>query len=464
MCKILPDSILKFQADEEDWRSEFIEKLHGYLDILENHIEPGSMLDDITKIIFNNKSQLLSDVTLGFIKKEHRCLLQQEYCECPRCSRQLKARGLSKRDVETLVGNFSLWRPYFYCEHCRVGFHPLDEALGLAKSAKQYDIQDVEAWLSSELPFETASEAFERCTGNQASAHHMHEATNNIARGLSILDVCPSKEEIESEIEELSKGKFRRPVMMLALDGAHTPVRPEPSPRSGERGAGAWKESKGFRLYLIDSERIIHLISWHQVQTDRELAQSLVAIKEAGLIPEEKIRLCAIGDGADWIWNRLKEIFPTIKEVLDYYHCSEYIHALANIHYGKGTRKAQEWVESTLTRLFHNRVDDVISGIKRMKPGNTEAEEKIEDVLRYLTKHRRRLDYGAARRGGYHIGSGAIESANKFIGHVRLKRSGAWWYPSNANNILKLRCAKYNGTYDKIIAEYKVNDRQKRRV
>jgi len=37
----------------------------------------------------------------------------------------------------------------------------------------------------------------------------------------------------------------------------------------------------------------------------------------------------------------------------------------------------------------------------------------------------------------YHIGSGAIESANKFISHG-----------TNANNILKLRCAKYNKTYD----------------
>lgn len=70
------------------------------------------------------------------------------------------------------------------------------------------------------------------------------------------------------------------------------------------------------------------------------------------------------------------------------------------------------------------------------------------------------MDYGAARRAGYHIGSGAIESANKFISHVRLKRSGAWWYETNANNILKLRCAKYNKTYDKIMEVYKQSDRE----
>jgi len=41
------------------------------------------------------------------------------------------------------------------------------------------------------------------------------------------------------------------------------------------------------------------------------------------------------------------------------------------------------------------------------------------------------------------------------ICHGRLKRTGAWWYPSCAINILKLRCAKYNGTYDRVIELYR---------
>jgi hypothetical protein len=68
------------------------------------------------------------------------------------------------------------------------------------------------------------------------------------------------------------------------------------------------------------------------------------------------------------------------------------------------------------------------------------------------------INYGSLKRGGYHIGSGGIESSNKFISNVRLKRSGAWWYPTNANNILKLRCAKYNGTFDRIMADIKAKN------
>ena len=100
---------------------------------------------------------------------------------------------------------------------------------------------------------------------------------------------------------------------------------PVPTPAKGKEEGGEWKEIKGFRLYLMDGQNIAHVISCHQVCGDDELAQDLVRIKEAGLIPEEKIRLLIIGDGAPWIWNRCKEIFPSAKEILDYYHCSEYV-------------------------------------------------------------------------------------------------------------------------------------------
>ena len=71
------------------------------------------------------------------------------------------------------------------------------------------------------------------------------------------------------------------------------------------------------------------------------------------------------------------------------------------------------------------------------------------------------MNYNSAKRAGYHIGSGAIETANKFISHIRKKRSGSWWYISNANNMLKIRCAKYNGTYDAIIEKYKKDDQER---
>ena len=317
------------------------------------------------------------------------------------------------------------------------------------------------AWLASELPYEMAVQTYRRCTGGTLSCHHMHERANEIAKDLGILDVCPAKEEVEGKIAALKEGRFRRPVAMLAIHRAHAPTRPEPSPRDSKRGKGEWKKIKGLRLYLIDSHQTAHLVSWHQIGTDEDVATALQTLKDAGLIPEHSVRLCVVADGAAWIWNRVREIFPTAKQALDYYHCAEHLYDLANARYGKETHKGQEWVEASLTRLFHNQKTHVLAGIKRMTASSPEAQKKIQATLQYLTKHNGRLDYGAAKRGGFHIGSGAIESSNKFIGHVRLKRSGAWWYPTNANNILKPRCAKYNGTYDRVMELHRQRDQVK---
>jgi hypothetical protein len=52
--------------------------------------------------------------------------------------------------------------------------------------------------------------------------------------------------------------------------------------------------------------------------------------------------------------------FPKGRQVLDYYHCAEHIHKVANLHSGQGTEHALEWVESTMCRLFYAEVTHVI--------------------------------------------------------------------------------------------------------
>ena len=439
---------------EEDWKDRFLAFVGMCLDRL---LKETCMdkLSDITTTVFSHKADILGQMVLAFIRKRHGALLEQERCDCPECGGTLKRRGMHKRRVETLAGSFELERPYFYCTRCSLGLYPLDEALGLSPAIKQDDVQSVGVWLATELPYEVASETFKRCTGMEFSAHSLHESVNRVAEELSSLDVCPSKAEVEEKIARIAEGKRWRPVMMITVDGADEPVRPEPSPRKVKRGKGEWKEVKGFRIYLLDEDRIDHLISWHRIEVNQDLADALRTVKEAGLIPEKDVRICVVADGAAWIWNRIGELFPDARQVLDFYHCSEYLHAVAAAQYGKRTDQALEWVQATLTRLSLNEESQVIGGLKRMKAASPEAARLIENAIAHLTRHSARLNYASAKRGGYHIGSGAIESANKMICHCRLKRSGAWWYPSCANNVLKLRCAKYNGTYDRVAGLYR---------
>ncbi|MGA2401720.1 MAG: hypothetical protein ABSG91_08430 [Syntrophobacteraceae bacterium] len=148
---------------------------------------------DITSAIMANRSEILGELALGFVRKRFGHLLEQEYCDCPKCGKQLHTRSKHKRQLESSIGGFVLERPYFYCTACEHGFYPLDEALGLASSAKQYDVQALEAWLGSEMPFETASEAYRCCTANSLSTHHLHDCANCIGKDLECWMCAPTR-------------------------------------------------------------------------------------------------------------------------------------------------------------------------------------------------------------------------------------------------------------------------------
>jgi predicted CoA-binding protein len=333
-------------------------------------------------------------------------------------------------------------------------------ALGLSPRQKQTDIEKAACRLAAEMPYQTASELFQELTGLSLSDHTAHEMAAEVARDLTMVDVFPSAKEIREKVAEVAKEKTWRPILVLGIDGAHVPTRPESAKesrpgRKNQRARrakwkGQWQEAKGFRLYLVDGPRIVHLASWHQIQTHEELGEALRICKADGFIPEDRVRLCVVGDGAPWIWELIKEVFPSAVEVLDFYHCSEHLSEVAALQYPDDREYQQHWVESAVVRLLMNEGHSVIWGLQRMKPRSEKACEEITKLIKYLKKHIDRINYKSLRKGGYPIGSGGIESSNKFICHVRLKRSGAWWYVGKANDMLALRCAKYNGTFDRL--------------
>jgi hypothetical protein len=146
----------------------------------------------------------------------------------------------------------------------------------------------------------------------------------------------------------------------------------------------------------------------------------------------------------------VQALFPRARQGLDYYHCAQDLHRVAKAHYGVSVL-ALEWVEATLTRLYLGKVSFVLGALKRMQAQSDEAQKAIANCWDYLHEHRGRTPYQKLRRGGYPLESGGIASSNKFICHVRLKRSGAWWYEVNSNQMLALRCATYHGTFDQVL-------------
>jgi uncharacterized protein UPF0236 len=445
-------------------RGQLHTRFDQWLDGLEAQLrEPAPTLAQVTETVWNLRQELTGSLTETIVEHAHHGESTRQQTRCPQCDRYLQARAPVSRTVETMVGTVQIARPYFYCRTCRCGVYPLDAALGLAPGRIQLDVQKATVKLVTEVPYDEAQTLFGDLTGVGLGTERMHTVTNHIAEGLTVLDIVPPRNEIEQRIAAVAAGRSRRPVLVLGIDGAYVPTRPDSArkPCAGQgrkrakraRWRGQWRDAKGFRFYLLDDEHIVHVLSWHQVQNEAQLGEALKQVKEAGVIPEEQVRLCVVCDGAEWIWKHVQALFPQARQVLDYYHCAQYLHRVAKAHYGASVQAA-EWVEATMTRLYLGKVGMVLGGLKRMQPQSDEAQKAIANCWDYLYEHRGRTTYRKLRRGGYPLGSGGIESSNKFICHVRLKRSGAWWYEANSNHMLALRCAKYNGTLAQVFVRY----------
>ena len=161
----------------------------------------------------------------------------------------------------------------------------------------------------------------------------------------------------------------------------------------------------------------------------------------AGILPQTKV----------WMAGRRK---PLSAEKLA---LSLPVEAWREVQYGAHPARTQEWLEATMARLFAGEVEGVIWDLQRMRSTSPAAAAEIDNLIGYLQNNRDRIHYRSQRQAGYPLGSGGIESAHKFICHARLKRSGAWWYVANSNHMLALRCAKYNGTFERVFARYQQN-------
>ena len=293
-------------------------------------------------------------------------------------------------------------------------------------------------------PDDEAQTLFGALTGVGLGSERMHTGTHHSAEGLTVLDGVPPRHASAPRLPAVSAGRSRRPVLVLGLAGADGPTRPDSArqPWAGQRRKrarrarwrGPWRDAQGLRCSLLDGERLLQGLSWPQGQNEAQLGEALKQVKEAGVIPAEQVRLCVVCDGAEWRWKPVQALFPHARQGRDDYHWAQYRQRVATAHYG-ASGQAVEGVEAPWTRLSLGKGGLVLGGWQRMQAQSDEAAKALAHCGDYLNEHRGRTTYRKLRRGGYPLGSGGSASSNKCIGHVRLKRSGAWGYESNSNQM-----------------------------
>ena len=84
----------------------------------------------------------------------------------------------------------------------------------------------------------------------------------------------------------------------------------------------------------------------------------------------------------------------------------------------------------------------------RDKQNLLERKQFVDEKLKYFMGNKEKMRYEKFKEQGLCIGSGAIESANKYVVQRRLKLPGMKWNQRNANYMVHLRAEYINKKMD----------------
>jgi hypothetical protein len=148
-----------------------------------------------------------------------------------------------------------------------------------------------------------------------------------------------------------------------------------------------------------------------------------------GLAKANKVYV--IQDGAVYLWNIFQDRFAQVAQgVLDFYHASDHLWALAHVLFGDGSDEAARWTKKLLHQLRHGKETRVIRTLEDLMtlppPDLLHATEKIQSTAEYFLAHKDHIHYADFANQGVPIGSGAMESqCSQF--QNRFKRRGQFW-------------------------------------
>ncbi len=262
---------------------------------------------------------------------------------------------------------------------------------------------------------------------------------------------------------DASKGRHK-PVLSVGRDGITLGVRCKGGRvfEVASTGTVSVLDRRGRRLGTV---YLAYTPESCQGTMSQALTQLLTAVFERWQQPLP--RLCYVTDSGDNETTYYEQVLCGMRHpltgeklawirVVDYYHASERVWAMADLLFGKGqrsaswARKMQMWLKKPggVNRVLHSAA--ALRDQYRLRGQKLKDFRKAYRYLRDRMAHMRYADY---RRWGVPLGSGVTEAACKTVYTERLKLSGMRWKKQGAQTILNLRVLLLSGVWDQAYAQ-----------
>jgi hypothetical protein len=348
-----------------------------------------------------------------------------------------------ERTFTSLSGTHTIKRNQHYCEHCKEGFYPRDEYLGLPKSGE----------LSAEVEKMVLEFGINDPYGVAASRWPVHHRHIPISANQFRQVVKRVGQQVENADPVLLQAALQEPsandckTLYVLNDGGMVPM----------QGKGEWAETK-LGMVLREENHLSHReANRGEITQARYVAhlgeqedfkpQLKAAIEVEKRAPVDEVVWLA--DGAQGNWTTAQELCPDATQILDFQHALEHATDCEKVLLNVEELKTSEWE----TRLLAGNVEGTVQSLMgRLETTTSPAQlEALNDLVRYYRNNQGRMKYNEYLKRGFMIGSGPVEAGHRHVIQVRMKRSGQHWSPPAGRRMARLRAAYRTGDPERFL-------------
>ena len=360
--------------------------------------------------------------------------------------RQVKKN--KKRDqpleISTPYGKLVFVRNMDYCSNCGKLYGQNDDLFGINEEHRiTMDFLELVTYAAQIIPgFKNAQEVLLKMVGVEISAPQIKILSEEVGKELFEIqmeeaDFSYSHPEIAAPAA-LEKDKVNT-VLYISADGSAVNTRIE------DEDGSTWREMK-LGLTFLDKD-IIKRKNGSAIITKKEYVTYMGSVAEfkkvlfdsAARAGYGKVtKVVVIGDGAHWIWNMCKELFPDAECILDFYHMTENVYSYARELYPNDDKKYAKWAD---TVIYYVKTEQFQKALKKVadSPLSDGKANQYVNLEGYLKNNMDKMRYLEYKNKGYYIGSGMIESGNKSVVQKRMKQAGMRWGVDGAQYMAGLR-------------------------
>jgi len=360
--------------------------------------------------------------------------------KCPKCDGIIKR---TKKDesirIKTMCGELEIARDYCYCRQCRYKEAPLDNRLEIKGLPHKMTVElmlETAYCGQNQHSFESASEMIKRALDIEINKETVRNVTEAIGKAVFESDSAKANHMVNNMHEIKTEPETIKGTLYIMTDGAALNTRVK------DENGSTWRENKTVIAFtdrnmikrknggnIIISKEYAAYIGTAEVFKGHVLNTAI----SAGYGKTQNVAI--IGDGAAWIRNMGKELFPEAVQILDLYHLKENIYTYAKHKFSGNEKEYVPWAEIFIDKMENGNAREALD----LLPENEKLPAGVVNLRTYILNNIDRIDYPQYRKNGYFVGSGTVESSNKVILQRRLKQAGMRWSVSGAQYILSLR-------------------------